>query len=48
QRIEIKSCLNYQAITITKAELIKYQESFLFKPESDVVQFIEDDEDIMQ
>ncbi|CAG8826677.1 1302_t:CDS:2, partial [Cetraspora pellucida] len=48
QRTEIKSCLNYQASAITKAELIKYQESFLFKPESDAIQFIEDDEDVMQ
>ncbi|CAG8621845.1 5341_t:CDS:2, partial [Gigaspora rosea] len=48
QRIEIKSCLNYQAFAITKAELTKYQDSFLFEPESDAIQFIEDDEDVMQ
>ncbi|CAG8810412.1 13063_t:CDS:2, partial [Gigaspora rosea] len=48
QCVKIKSCLNYQAIATTKAELIKYQECFLFKPDPDAVQFIEDDEDIMQ
>ncbi|CAG8709181.1 12738_t:CDS:1, partial [Gigaspora rosea] len=26
QHLEIKNCLNYQASSITKAELIKYQE----------------------
>ncbi|CAG8535964.1 146_t:CDS:2, partial [Gigaspora rosea] len=43
QRLEIKSCLNYQASSITKAELIKYQE-----PELDTAQFIEDGKDLMQ
>ncbi|CAG8575409.1 10635_t:CDS:2, partial [Cetraspora pellucida] len=43
QHIKVKSCLNYQASSITKAELIKYQE-----PELDTIQFIEDDEDVMQ
>ncbi|CAG8565572.1 7746_t:CDS:2 [Cetraspora pellucida] len=50
QRVEIKSCLKYQASMITKDELIKYQEVciILFLPEPDDTQFIEDDEDVMQ
>ncbi|CAG8798888.1 12641_t:CDS:2, partial [Dentiscutata erythropus] len=43
QCIEVKSCLNYQASSITKAELTRYQE-----PKSDTMQFVKDDEDVMQ
>ncbi|CAG8715354.1 24983_t:CDS:2 [Dentiscutata erythropus] len=43
QRIKVKSCLNYQASSITKAELTRYQES-----ESDTMQFVEDNEYVIQ
>ncbi|CAG8750803.1 10213_t:CDS:2 [Gigaspora margarita] len=37
QRLEIKSCLNYQASSITKAELMKYQEGLLSELQEDVL-----------
>ncbi|CAG8653654.1 2666_t:CDS:2, partial [Racocetra fulgida] len=43
QCAKIKSCLNYQAISIMKEDIIRYQEFDL-----ETSEFIKDDEDLMQ